>query len=46
MTVNEYLSKQEPERKELLSSIHELILKTNKKVKPEVGKMMGGDMIQ
>ena len=46
MTASEYLSKQGPERKELLSSIHELILKTNKKVKPEVGKMMGGDMIQ
>lgn len=46
MTAGEYLLKQEPERKELLSSIHELILKTNKKVKPEVGKMMGGDMIQ
>lgn len=46
MTVNQYLSEQEPERKKLLSSIHEIILKTNKKVKPEVAKMMGAEMIQ
>jgi hypothetical protein len=46
MTINEYINKQEPEKKALLSSIHELILKTNKKVKAEVGPMMGTDMIQ
>lgn len=45
MTINEYLSKQEPGREELLGAIHEIILKTNKKVKAEVGKMMGTDMI-
>lgn len=46
MTITEYLSKQEPERKKLMHAIHETILKTNKKVKAEVGSMMGGDMIQ
>ncbi len=46
MTINEYINKQEPEKKALLSSIHELILKTNKNVKAEVSPMMGTEMIQ
>jgi len=46
MTITEYLSQQEPERKKLLTSIHEIILKTNKKLKPEVAPMMGSEMIQ
>ncbi len=37
---------QEPERKELLTAIHEIILKTNKKVTAEVAPMMGKEMIQ
>jgi uncharacterized protein YdhG (YjbR/CyaY superfamily) len=46
MTIDEYLAKQEPERKALLTSIHRIILKTNKKVSAEVAPMMGSDMIQ
>jgi diadenosine tetraphosphate (Ap4A) HIT family hydrolase len=46
MTIEEYLAKQEPQRRELLSSIHEVVLKTNKKISMEVAKMMGTDMIQ
>jgi hypothetical protein len=46
MTINEYLSKQIPERKELLSSIHEIILRTNPKLSAEVAPMMGAEMIQ
>ena len=46
MTINEYFLKQDPARKDLLSSIHEIILKTNKKVSAEIAPMMGSDMIQ
>lgn len=46
MTPAEYIDKQDPERRALLTSIHRLILKTNKNVSPGVSKMMGADMIQ
>jgi hypothetical protein len=46
MTINQYLSNQDPEREALLTSLHQVILNTNKKVKAEVGKMMGSEMIQ
>jgi hypothetical protein len=46
MTINEYLTSVESERQQLLSSLHKIILKTNKKVAAEVGPMMGTDMIQ
>jgi len=45
MTITEYLSKQEPERKKLLSAIHKIITQTNKKAKAEMGEMMGKEMI-
>lgn len=46
MTPTEYLATLEPEEKKLLTSIHNIILKTNKKVTPEVAPMMGKVMIQ
>jgi len=45
MTITEYLNKQEPERKKLLSAIHKIITQTNKNAKAEIGKMMGKEMI-
>jgi hypothetical protein len=45
MTVDEYIHNQKPERQQLLSAIHHLILKTNKKVEASVGKMMKTEMI-
>jgi len=46
MTAKEYLDKQEPARKKLMSAIHKIILDTNKNVVPSVDKMMGVEMIQ
>src|SRR5579883_1512064 len=46
MTPEEYISKQEPPRQALLSAIHKAMIKHNKKVKPEVDKMMRQEMIQ
>jgi hypothetical protein len=46
MTVEEFIAKQEAARKEAISSIHSIIVKNNKRVKPEVDKMMGQEMIQ
>ena len=45
MTVTEYISKQDPERQELLSSIHQIILDTDKKISGNMGQCMGKDMI-
>ena len=45
MTPIEFLEKQDPERKELLKSIHKVIVENDKTVKATVGKMMGKDMI-
>lgn len=46
MTPSEFISKQEPERQKLLTSMHEIILKTNKKVTAEVAPMMRMEMIE
>ncbi|HWY97702.1 MAG TPA: hypothetical protein VNY36_01345 [Bacteroidia bacterium] len=45
MTVTEYLNKQEPDRKKLMTAINKIILETNKKVEPRIGNMMGKEMI-
>lgn len=46
MTAEEYISKQEPERREVLSAIHHIVLKTNKNIITEVAPMMRSEMIQ
>jgi hypothetical protein len=46
MTPTEYLAKLPREEKELLTAIHEIILKTNPKVTAEVAPMMRQEMIQ
>jgi len=46
MIINDYLSKVDPARKELMSSIHQIILDTCKRIKPEISGMMGKEMIQ
>ena len=46
MTAKEYLDKQEPERKKLMSAIHKIVMEADKKVEPSVEKMMGVEMIQ
>ncbi len=40
-----FLAKLESPKKEILQSIHAIILQTNKKVVPEVGSMMGKEMV-
>ena len=45
MKPEEFLKKLTPERKFLLSAIHEIILNKDKNVKSEVEKMMGKEMI-
>ena len=45
MKPEEFLKKLTPERKFLLSAIHEIILNKDKNVKAEVEKMMGKEMI-
>jgi len=46
MNVSDYLSELEsPERRELLTAIHEIIIGTDRKVTPEVDRMMGKKMI-
>ena len=47
MSPAEYLAKQkDPVTRDLLSFIHTAIVKNNKRVVPEVSKMMGQEMIQ
>ena len=46
MTVKEYLNKQEPERKKLMSAIHKIVVEADKKVVPSIDKRMGVEMIQ
>ena len=46
MTPVEFIAKQTPERQALLTSLHNIILKTNKKVVAEVAPMMRQEMIQ
>jgi hypothetical protein len=45
MPISTYISKQEESRQNILSSIHEIIIKTDKNVTAEVGEMMGKEMI-
>jgi hypothetical protein len=45
MAIHEYLNKQAPERKQLLSDIHKIISETNPKANAKIGKMMGKEMI-
>ena len=44
MTIDEYISKQAPDRAEAFTMLHKLIME-NKKVTAKVSKMMGKDMI-
>ncbi len=44
MTITEYLDSQVPEKKRLLSSIHEIIMKVDE-VDPKVGPMMGKELL-
>lgn len=46
MTVKEYIAKQEPQRAKQLGAIHKIIVDNNKRVVPEVSKMMGQEIIQ
>ena len=46
MTPTEYISKQVPERQNLLTAIHEIIISEDKKVDFKVAEMMGKEMIQ
>jgi hypothetical protein len=45
MTPSQFIDAIESPRKEIISSIHKLILKTDKRVKAEVSDMMGKQMI-
>jgi|SRR6185312_2913908 len=45
MTIDEFLSNQAPDRVEVLTALHDTIMKTNKKLAANVSKMMGKDMI-
>lgn len=45
MTIEQYLSQQEIERQNLLSTIHCAILDADKTVNAQIGKMMGKEMI-
>jgi hypothetical protein len=45
MTIEEYISKQEMERQNILSRIHLLIVDADKSVSVQIGKMMGKEMI-
>jgi hypothetical protein len=45
MNVSEYLAKVEPARRGAMAAIHGLILETNPRVTPAMGKMMGKVMI-
>ena len=45
MTAEEYLSKQDGDRKELLTRIHSIILQADSTVTASVGTMMGKEML-
>ena len=45
MDVKNYILKQAPDRQNILSEIHAIILEADKTVKAEVGTMMGKEMI-
>ncbi|HTA26153.1 MAG TPA: hypothetical protein VK809_00070 [Bacteroidia bacterium] len=46
MTPTEFIAEQAPERQAFLTALHNIILKTNTKVVPEVAPMMGKEIIQ
>ncbi|MEO7307293.1 MAG: hypothetical protein ABIR78_06430 [Ferruginibacter sp.] len=45
MSIPEFISKQPPERQQLLAAIHQIIIQEDKNVAPGVGLMMGKEMI-
>ena len=45
MTIEQYISRQEIERQNILSKIHFAILNADKTVNAKIGKMMGKEMI-
>ena len=45
MDIKDYISKQPPDRQNILTSIHKTIVETDKSVKAEVETMMGKEMI-
>ncbi len=45
MTISEYISAQPEDRQELLSQLHEIIIKKDKTVTPVIAPMMGKEMI-
>jgi hypothetical protein len=45
MSIHDFLSRLEPDRKKLLAAIHELIVQTDKSVEYKVSNMMGKEMI-
>ena len=45
MSIQEFLSAQPADRQELLSQLHEIIIKTDKTVTPVIAPMMGKEMI-
>ena len=45
MTPTEYISAQDPARREILANIHEIIVDTDKTIVATVGKMMAKEMI-
>lgn len=45
MTISEYISNQPEDRQELLSQLHEIIIKKDKTVTPVIAPMMGKEMI-
>jgi hypothetical protein len=45
MSITEFISSQPAERQELLTSLHEMIMETDKTVTAEIAPMMGKEMI-
>jgi len=46
MTIDKFLSKVDPNCRDMMLSIHQIIVDNSKRVKPEVSYMMGREMIQ
>ncbi len=45
MTMSDFLLEQDSPRRGILSAIHRIITETDRQVKPEVGPMLGNEMI-
>jgi hypothetical protein len=45
MTPAAYISRQDASRRDILSKLHEIIIATDKTIVPEIGTMMGKEMI-